>query len=78
MLPVYCLKQVLQVKTLAIFFEAQFKFCDLMEYMHSVDDDLDWCALVTCLQTSDLGLLQGPQKPSSVLSGGTLALTSVF
>ena len=30
---------------------------------------------VICLQISHLDLLQGPQKPSLVLSGGTLALT---
>ena len=43
--------------------------------MRFVDDDSNWCVLVICLQISHLGLLQGPQKPFSVLSGGTLALT---
>ena len=42
--------------------EVQFKFCGLKEYMCSVDDDLNWCVLVICLQTSLLGLSQGPQK----------------
>ena len=51
------------------------KFCGLMKYMDFVDDDSDWCVLVICLQISHLGLLHGPQKPSSVLSGGTLAVT---
>ena len=50
------------------------QFCVLMEYMCFVDDHSNSCALVICLQISHLGLLQGPQK-SSVLSGGTLALT---
>ena len=62
-----------KVKT--TFLEAQFKFCGLMEYMRFVDDNSDWCLLVICLQISHLGLLQGPQKPSTVLSGGTFALT---
>ena len=35
----------------------------------------NWFVLVICLQISHLGLLQGPQQPSSILSGGTLALT---
>ena len=43
--------------------------------MRFVDDDSNWCVLVICLQISHLGLFQGPQKPFSVLSGGTLALT---
>ena len=55
--------------------EAQSKFRGLMEYMRFVDNDSNWCVLVICLQISQLGLLQGPQKPSSVLSGGILALT---
>ena len=47
-----------------------------MEYMRFVDDDSNWCVLI-CLQISHLGLgsLQGQQKPSLVLSGGTLAVT---
>ena len=49
-----------------------------MEYMHFVDDDSNLCALVMCLQISHLGLLHEPQKPSSVLSGGTLALTRIL
>ena len=44
-------------------------------YMRFVDDDSNWCVLVICLQISHLGLLHGPQKPYSVLRGGTLALT---
>ena len=40
--------------------------------MRLVDDDSNWCILVICLQISYLDLLQGPQKPSSVLRGGTL------
>ena len=43
--------------------------------MRFVDDDSNWCVLVICLQISHLGLLQGPQKPFSVLTGCTLALT---
>ena len=43
--------------------------------MRFVDDDSNWCDLVIYLQISRLGLLQGPQKPPSVLSAGTLALT---
>ena len=43
--------------------------------MRFVDNDSNWCILVICLQISHLGLLQGPQKPSSVLSGGTFAVT---
>ena len=31
--------------------------------------------LVICLQISHFGLLKGPQKSSSILNGGTLALT---
>ena len=46
-----------------------------MEYMRFLDDDSNWCVLLICLQISHLGLLHGPQKPSSVLSGDTLALT---
>ena len=46
-----------------------------MQYMRFADDDSDWCVLVICLQISHLGLLQGPQKPFSVLIGGTLAPT---
>ena len=45
--------------------------------MRFVDDDSNWCVLVICLQISHLGLLQGSQKPFSVLSGGTLALTRI-
>ena len=48
-----------------------------MQYMRFVDDDSNWSVLVICLQISHLGLLQGPQKPSSVLSGGTLGLTKM-
>ena len=48
-----------------------------MEYMRFVDDYANWCVLVLHLQMSHLGLLRGPQKPSSVLSGGTLALIRV-
>ena len=70
----YCLWQVSQFLGFT-FLETQFKFCGLMEYMRFVDDDSNWCVLVICLQISLLGLLQGPQKPSSVLSGGTLTLT---
>ena len=44
-------------------------------YMRFVDDDSNWCVLVICLQISHLGLLHGPQKPYSVLRGGTLTLT---
>ena len=43
--------------------------------MRFVDDDSNSCVLVICFQISHLGLLQGPQKPFSVLGGGTLALT---
>ena len=43
--------------------------------MRFVDDDSNWCVLVICLQISHFGFLQGPQKPSSVSSEGTLALT---
>ena len=43
--------------------------------MRFVDDDSNWNVLVIHLQISHLGLLQGPQNPSSVLIGGTLALT---
>ena len=48
-----------------------------MEYVRFVDDDSNWCVLVICLQISHLGLPHGPQKPSSVLRGGTLALTKM-
>ena len=37
--PVYCLWQVLQRKRYCTFLEAQFKFCELMEYIRFVDDD---------------------------------------
>ena len=56
----------------------QFKFCVWRNICASyLDVDSNWCVLVTCLQISHLGLLQGPQKPSSVLTGGTLALTGM-
>ena len=42
-----------------------------------VDDDSNWCVLVKPLQILQLGLLQGPQKPSSILSRGTLGLTGI-
>ena len=73
----YCLWQVLQIKRSTTLLEAQFKFCGLMEHMRFVDDDSNWRVLIICLQVSHLGSLQGPQEPSSVLSGGNLALTRI-